>query len=72
MSMLPMGAFFGLDLFGLVEVAANGRTYAVGHNIAGNRIRMAEQLSLSPDLLWKTEMPRSKQLATAGVSLPLL
>lgn len=41
-----IGNFVGMDLSSVVRRAASGRTFSVGHNVGGNRIRHKDEIRL--------------------------
>jgi hypothetical protein len=54
-----IGRLAGVDLAGVAEAARASREMAVGHTIAGNRLRMNGSLKLKPDLVWQQRLPRA-------------
>jgi hypothetical protein len=49
----------GEDLSGLIGDLEGGRTMPTGHRVGGNRVRMAGDIRLRPDLEWTTKLPPS-------------
>lgn len=61
----------GLPLEELAEKIEQGEEFSVGHNVAGNRLRMAGSVRLSPDTKW-VKMLSSKDKALVWISTCLL
>lgn len=50
------------DMTKLSSAVANGDEIAVGHNIAGNRLRMSKKVRLQTDAgRWRDTLPEEKQ-----------
>jgi hypothetical protein len=56
-----IGAVVGVDLEPLARAVVSGRPLRPQHQVAGNRLRMASQLSLRPDQEWTALMPARKK-----------
>jgi hypothetical protein len=57
-SLGEIGELLGLDLRPLAQRAAQGEALAIGHTVAGNRLRMAGSLRLRLDETWKEGLSR--------------
>ncbi len=57
-----LGAFLGLDLSPQIADLEHGRPFPRVHQVAGNRMRGEEIISLRPDLGWERELPRRYRL----------
>ena len=57
-----IGRVAGVDMTGVAETISSGGSVDVGHNIAGNRLRMSKSVSLRPDAgRWKDTLSDSQQ-----------
>jgi hypothetical protein len=52
-----VGGLIGSDFTGLIELVEKGQPLEVGHNIAGNRLRMAGKVKLKSDVEWQEKLP---------------
>lgn len=67
-----VGAFAGLELDDLIAKVEADAPLAVGHNVAGNRLRFRDEIRIRPDFSWREAMPAPYRWAlTAGLA-PLL
>lgn len=55
-SLEQIGVGLGLDFSGVIEKIAHGEELDPGHTVAGNRLRMATQITLKPDTDWKQSL----------------
>ena len=63
-----------LDLVGQPYVVPDGGTevFSPGHQIAGSRHRMQDEITISKDIGWTSKMPRSMQRLFSVLTAPLL
>lgn len=61
-----------VDLTTLVDAIMAGSSFTVGHNISGNRLRMAGSVSFRADTEWQKMMPRRQQKIFYMLTGPLL
>ena len=47
----------------VIDDLLSGREMKIGHNIAGNRVRMTGSIRLRPDYEWKERLPKNDQIA---------
>jgi hypothetical protein len=58
-----IGELTEIDLAEVSSRVLHGESISVGHNIAGNRLRMAGEVQLQPDIEWKHRLPsKSKKI----------
>ena len=53
-----IGKIVPFDATPLKDMVRQRNGFAVGHNIAGNRLRFAEEITIKPDLEWQDRLPR--------------
>jgi hypothetical protein len=58
-----IGEVLGVQLSPVADLLLSGKEMAIGHNIAGNRIRKAGSIRLRPDYEWNERMPRTEKRA---------
>ena len=56
-----IGALVGLDMTPVREALAADEAFGFGHTVAGNRVRMAGSLRLTPDLAWTEKLSADDQ-----------
>lgn len=71
-SLARMGAVAGLDIAGMGAVLAQGRPLTPGHVMAGNRLRMADRLTLRVDSEWQRLLPAGQRRLIEGLCGPLM
>lgn len=71
-AMATLSPVVGLDLSRVGDRAAGDEPFTVGHNIAGNRLRMQETLRLRPDLEWRNRLPAGDRRLFGVLTAPLL
>ena len=52
-----LSSILGIDFDDLACALNAGDTMLVGHNIAGNRLRMAKTVKLRPNVEWRHKLP---------------
>lgn len=67
-----IGAFAGVKLDDLVRKVEAGEPLAVGHNVAGNRLRFREEIRIRPDFTWRERMPAPLRWILTAQLWPLL
>ncbi len=63
--------FTGQDLTRVIGTVQQAGELAVGHNVAGNRVRFSKQLRFRPDYEWQEKMPKRFQAAFWLTAWPL-
>lgn len=58
-----VGETMGVDLAPLIERLERGESFATGHTIAGNRVRMSGAIRPRLDEAWREELPEEDRLA---------
>ncbi|MBW1999944.1 MAG: sulfotransferase [Deltaproteobacteria bacterium] len=56
-----MGRALEIGLEPVIDALLSGKEMRIGHNIAGNRVRMTGSIRLKPDCEWKERLPRYDQ-----------
>lgn len=56
-----VGALSGLDFGDVYQRLLSGGDFAVGHAVAGNRVRMEGNIRLRPDTAWKDKLPKRQR-----------
>lgn len=67
-----VAAFAGLALDDLIAKVEADEPLAVGHNIAGNRLRFRDEIRIRPDFSWRDAMPAHHRWAVTVELWPLL
>lgn len=67
-----IGAFAGLDLDDLIRDVEAGEDLAVGHPVAGNRMRFRDEIRIRPDFGWREGMPAPLRWLLSAQLWPLL
>lgn len=68
--LMTIGSLFGLDLSEVASRVIAGEPMTVGHNIAGNRLRMQGSVRLNPDFQWRSRLSRSDQVVIWSIAGP--
>ncbi len=58
-----IGRLLEMDMQSLAAAIASGQPMAIGHTIAGNRVRMSGNIQLRPDVEWLEKLPWYEQAA---------
>ena len=69
-ALTTIGSLFGLDLSDLASRVMSGEPMTIGHNIAGNLLRMRGSVRLSPDFQWRSKLSRADQLMIWSIAGP--
>ncbi|AFL51794.1 hypothetical protein ABIE78_002351 [Sinorhizobium fredii] len=62
-TMQQIGVFLELDLHQIGSSLQNGDSVGPGHQVAGNRLRMAGSVALTRDESWRARMPAGQQIS---------
>lgn len=68
----PLEPFVGAGLVELARAFEGGRPLAPGHAVAGNRLRLAGAIALSPDTRWREAMSGRQQARVGRLAGSLL
>jgi hypothetical protein len=71
-ALAPLQGFLGGGLEELAAAARGNRTFAGGHAIAGNRVRMRGRLELRLDSSWREGMPPRERRRFWRIAAPLM
>lgn len=58
-----IGQALEIGLAPVIDALLSGKQMKIGHNIAGNRVRMTGSIRLKPDYEWKQRLPKYDQRA---------
>lgn len=67
-----IGGFAGMELEDLVRKVEADEPLAVGHNVAGNRLRFREEIRIRPDFSWRERMSAPLRWVLTAQLWPLL